>query len=143
MWVNRFYNIITGKVVIMANFGTSSRINIGGESLKALQGLVISPIVNSTQYASPPTPNGSEPSTAMTYVNKYRDFAFQKISPPEYGPDGENSTPRITGIPGNQPDYISDTHFIGIMRAIDGLIVHKYVGNISGTGDTPSPFNPQ
>lgn len=127
----------------MANFGTSSRINIGGESLKALEGLVISPIVNDKRFASPPSPKGTEPSNAMSYVNRFRDFAFQKISPPEYGPDSSDtnspSTPRVTGIPGNQPDYISDTHFIGIMRAIDDLITHKYSGNITGNGDTPQP----
>ena len=123
----------------MANFGTSSRINIGGESLKALQGLKISPVENSTLYATPPSPNNSEPSVAMTaYVNKFRDFAFQKISPPEFGYE-DTCIAKVTGIPANEPDYISDTHFIALMRAIDDMLQHRYKGTIIGGYNNPGP----
>ena len=119
------------------NFGTSSRINIGGESLVALKGLILSPVAKSEHYATPPAPKGSEPSEAMTnYVNQFRDFAFQKICPPEYGLDG--SIARITGLPANEPDFIADHHFIGIMRAIDDMLQHRYKGTIGGSYSGPT-----
>lgn len=86
-----------------------------------------------------PKPNGSLPSEAMMiYQNPYRDFAFQKITPPYYG-NKENCLPRYTGIPANNPDFIADYHFIGIMRLIDKFTNHHYTGFIGGK---ISPVNP-
>lgn len=122
----------------MANFGTSSRIKIGGENMKPQNGLTLSPIENSDLVAVPPAPIGDQPSEAMyAYQNHDRDFIFQKICPPMYGPNG--SVPRYTGIPANEPDLIADFHFIGLMRAIDDMLRHRYKGYIDGTWDTPEP----
>lgn len=127
---------------IMANNGTSGGIHIGGESFVVGGGnTVLSPTI-SVGTGNAPTPNGDRPSEAMNkYVNKFRDFAFQKICPPDYGPDDKStnndssgvSIARITGIPANEPDYISDHHFIGIMRAIDDMLTHSYKGQIIGS----------
>ena len=120
----------------MSNFGTSSRIRIGGESNTAQHGLEISPIENSDLVATPPEPIGDQPSQAMyAYRNHDRDFIFQKISPPLYGHEG--CVARYTGIPANEPDFIADFHFIGLMRAIDDMVQHRYAGYISGSYNTP------
>ena len=65
----------------------------------------------------------------------YSIVIFQKITPPMYGQDGSIS--RTTGIPANEPDFIADVHFIGIMRAIDDMTRHRYTGYIGGSYDTP------
>ena len=119
-----------------SNFGTSSRIRIGGESFSPQVAMKLSPLDGSDLVAVPPEPNGDQPSEAMyAYRNRDRDFIFQKISPPMYGQDGSIS--RTTGIPANEPDFIADVHFIGLMRAIDDMTRHRYSGYIGGTFNTP------
>jgi hypothetical protein len=91
----------------------------------------ISAIRDASLVAQPPIGNNdSTPSEAMSYVNKYRDFAFQKISQIDYGYD--DNIARYTGVPANQPDFIADFHFIALMRIIDDLLQHKYKGTIVG-----------
>lgn len=120
------------------NFGSSSRIKIGGETLTPQQGLSLSPIDDADLVAVPPEPNGDQPSQAMyNYRNRDKDFMFQKITPPMYGQD--DSIARLTGIPANEPDFIADFHFIGLMRAIDDMTRHRYSGYIGGSYDTPGP----
>lgn len=121
----------------MANNGTSPRIGIGGETLSAQKSASISPVNNEDIVAKPPEPvNDTEPSYAMyAYRNNDRDFIFQKISPPLYGDDGTPA--RYTGIPANEPDFIADFHYIGIMRSIDDMLRHRYSGYISGNYNTP------
>lgn len=121
--------------------GTSPGIPIDGAEMKKRDKVNLSPIDESGITASPPKPmgDGTMPSYAMyRYQNQYRDFAFQKITPPDYGFD-DNCVARITGIPINEPDFIADYHFIGIMRAIDDMLKHSYVGYIGGTWDAPKP----
>ncbi len=120
----------------MPNFGTSPRIHIGGEPFSPQKALTLSPIENSDLEATPPQPNGDQPSEAMyAYQNHDRDFIFQKITPPMYGAD--DSIARYTGVPANEPDFIADFHFIGLMRAIDDMTRHRYKGYIGGSYDTP------
>lgn len=121
----------------MANFGTSSRIRIGGQNMQSRQGMIMSPIKNAEFQSSPPIPNNDNtPSQAMyAYQNHDRDFIFQKICPSMYGTD--NSIARITGIPANEPDFIADFHFIGLMRAIDDMCRHRYSGYLIGKVDSP------
>lgn len=122
----------------MPNWGTSSRIRIGGEKLSFQKGMTLSPINGEGIEVLPPRPNGDTPSEAMyAYRNSDRDFTFQKITPPMYGQEG--SIARITGIPANEPDYIADFHYIGIMRAIDDMLRHRYKGTLTGNYDTPTP----
>ena len=123
----------------MANFGTSSRIRIGGQNMQSRQGMVVSPVLNDGYNSKAPTCNADyTPSPAMyAYRNHDRDFIFQKICPPMYGPSG--SIARITGIPANEPDFIADFHFIGLMRAIDDMCRHRYSGYIGGSTDSPTP----
>lgn len=120
----------------MPNFGTSPRIGIGGQSFSPRTAVTLSPVDGSDLVALPPNPNGDQPSEAMyAYQNSDRDFIFQKITPPMYGQD--KCIARYTGIPANQPDFIADFHFIGLMRAIDDMARHRYKGYIGGTYDTP------
>lgn len=123
----------------MANFGTSSRIRIGGQNFQARQGMIISPILNDSFQSVPPSPNDGTPSPAMyAYQNHDKDFIFQKICPPLYKiNDGDIS--EITGLPINEPDFIADFHFIGLMRAIDDMCRHRYSGYIGGSTDGPTP----
>lgn len=123
----------------MPNWGTSSRIRIGGESFSPQQGMTISPISGEGIEVLPPKPKGDgTPSEAMyAYRNGDRDFIFQKITPPMYGPN--NSIARVTGIPANEPDFIADYHYVGVMRAIDDMLRHRYKGTLIGNYDTPTP----
>jgi hypothetical protein len=66
----------------------------------------------------------------MSYVNKFRDFAFQKITEPDYG--NKNCIARTTGVVANRPDFIADYHFISLMRIVDDLLQHNYKGTIEG-----------
>ena len=100
-------------------------------------GMKLSPVANDGLVASPPLPkNDGTPSDAMYYYRNHdRDFIFQKITPPMYGPD--DSIARCTGIPANEPDFIADFHFIGLMRAIDNMALDRYNGYIGGSYNTP------
>ena len=118
--------------------GTSPPINIGGEEFKPRKGVKLSEINDADLVANPPTPNGTEPSEMMSkFQNPYREFAFDKISMPNYG-NSNTALARYTGIPANKPDYISDHHFIGIMRCIDSMLRQGYSGRITGDYDTPN-----
>ena len=120
----------------MPNFGVSPRIGIGGQSFSPQYGINLSPIENSDLAADAPRPNLDMPSEAMyAYQNHDKDFNFQKITPPMYGPN--DCIARHTGIPANEPDFIADFHFIGIMRAVDDMLRHRYSGYIGGSYDTP------
>ncbi len=120
--------------------GTSPKIPITGEDFRTLKGMVTSPVANDGLEADPPLPNGTMPSEAMyKYQNQYRDFAFQKIAYPDYGYSGNIAN--VTGRPANQPDFIADFHFIGMMRSIDDMIHQStiYKGVITGKWNTPKP----
>lgn len=122
------------------NSGTSVGITIAGQQLKQLLqkgGLLKISKVDYRGCAKPPEPNkDTTPSEAMSYVNKFRDFAFQKITQPDYGnPDNgftQHDLSVITGFPANEPDFIADFHFISLMRIVDDLMQHKYKGTIQG-----------
>lgn len=113
------------------NYATSRIVNISGQEFTVLKGFFLSPIVNSGNLASPPTPRDSSDVLGITaYVNKHQHFTFSKICPPLYG--DQKSVARFTGIIANEPDYVADFHFIGLMRTIDDMLLHKYSGYISG-----------
>lgn len=119
--------------------GTSPRIIITGEDFTIMKRMELSPVSGDGVMAEPPLPvNNDMPSQAMyDYQNKYRDFSFEKICAPDYGPD--ESLPRLTGMPANKPDYVADFHFIALMRIIDHILQHRYVGYIGGSYNTPRP----
>lgn len=122
----------------MANHGTSNKIKITGESFTVLRGFKLSAVDGRDIEALPPKPNGTLPSEAMyIFQNPYPDFAFSKVSPPDFGVS-VNCAARITGLPANNPDYIADFHYIGLMRCIDKMLEHNYVGVIKGNYTTPS-----
>lgn len=121
--------------------GTSPIIGVDNPDFKARKGMKLSPAISNGQHAMSPSPtgDGTTPSVAMyRYQNKYRDFAFQKITPPDYGYSSK-SVARVTGVPANEPDFIADYHFIALMRCIDDMLQHGYVGYISGSWNTPKP----
>lgn len=114
------------------NNGTSPPINISGQSFTILNGKFSSVTQESGTDDMYPVLKGTLLSEAMMiYQNPYRDFAFQKITPPYYG--NNECLPRYTGIPANDPDFIADNHFIGIMRLVDRFTNHHYEGFIGGT----------
>ena len=119
--------------------GTSPSLPIGGEDFTQLKDLRLSPVDGEGVSVLPPEPVGTMPSEAMTrFQNQFRDFAFQKISPPVYGVPG--SLPEKTGLPGNEPDFIADFHFISLMRIIDQMLYYgkdpkSYIG---GDFNTPN-----
>ena len=122
----------------MASSGTSARIPIGGEEFVTVKRMKLSPIEGDGATGVSPVPVNEMPSQAMyMFQNKYKDFALQKICPPDYGPEG--SLPRLTGVPANKPDYIADYHFISLMRIIDDILTHKHEGYIDGGYNTPGP----
>ena len=117
--------------------GVSPIVDLDGAEFKLQKGYTISKIKDESIKANPPKPNSTEPSKAMeNFQNPFSDFAFDKITTPDYGNDG--SLARITGIPANKPDYISDHHVIGLMRCIDYMLSKGYSGTITGTYDTPN-----
>ena len=119
--------------------GTSPRIRITGEDFTTVMKMELSPVTGDGVIVDPPVPTeDGMPSQAMyDYQNKYKDFSFEKICVPDYGPD--DSLPRLTGMPANDPDYIADFHFIALMRIIDHILQHRYVGYIGGDYSTPKP----
>lgn len=119
----------------MPNYGTSPRIKIGGENLSTQKGMKLSPVDGEDIVAMPPVPNSDgTPSESMSiYINPCKDFSFQHISFPDY----TQGVAKLTGVPANQPDFISDFHFIGLMRSIDHMLLHHYSGTITGDYNTP------
>lgn len=117
--------------------GTSPSIIIDGAEFKPQKGYGLSAIKDAELVAQSPVPNGTEPSEAMLkFQNPYPEFAFDKISQPDYG-YSDKALSRITGIPANKPDYIADYQFIALMRCIDFMLKQGYNGNINGNYDTP------
>jgi hypothetical protein len=115
--------------------GTTPSIKIPGTQFQRKPTVTLSPIVY-LQEANTPIPNNTTLSEAMNkYQNQYSEFAFNKISPPLYG--NNDSIARHTGLPANQPDFIADYHFIGLMRSIDDMLSPSYTGYIGGRINTP------
>ncbi len=118
--------------------GTSPIIPINRAEFKLQNGYKLSAIKDAELVAQSPKPKGDEPSPAMLkFQNQFPEFAFDKISPPDYGLD--KSVARITGLPANKPDYIADYHVIGLMRCIDFMLSQGYNGQIDGNWETPIP----
>lgn len=114
--------------------GTSFKITLSGESFNITQGYSLSAIKDSEIVAQPPKPNGDEPSHAMLkFQNPFPEFAFDKISQPDYG----RGLSSITGLPANKPDYTADYHVIALMRCIDFMLSQGYEGRIDGNYDNP------
>ena len=125
----------------MANWSVSPSIRPARADMKERRkGMVLSPVYGEGLEVTPPSPTKSTPGKEMTlYHNQYRDFAFQKISPPDYGDSG--SLARITGGPANEPDMVADFHFIALTRAVDQMLYPVYEGYIKGEYDTPEPVS--
>lgn len=120
------------------SFGTSTNIGITGEEYGSnIRNWFASPAINDGASGHPPLPNkdGSASIAMLEFINNDPEFAFSKICPPLYGP--VQSMPRMTGLPGNDPDYIADFHFIGVMRSIDHILQPRYRGTIDGRYITP------
>lgn len=79
-----------------------------------------------------------------TGINAFPEFAFDKISYPQYGTgeqiNGTGKTPiaRYTGVP-YSAEFIKDYHFISIMRLADKLTTPTYSGKILEQFESPSP----
>lgn len=89
-----------------------------------------------TVEVSPPIISAGNYSEALSKTNIFPAFIFEKLSIPEYGAS-EDAIARFTGVPVNRPDFISDYHFIGLMRMVDKLTNPSYKGKIVAIYDTP------
>jgi len=89
---------------------------------------------------SPPTINiGNTGSVAMTkFVTPWPEISFEKIAYPRW--DGVT---QYQGDISNRPSFVSDYHFISLMRNIDIYLSPNYQGYIKGwVGGTPSATTP-
>ena len=119
------------------NKGTSPQIEINGTPVTLNRGsqLIVTHSVGNGLNAPVPKADGTL-SDAFNMSDASALFTFAKICPPDYGTD--NSIARYTGVPINNPDFVADFHFIGLMRATDKLLMPKNRAVITGGFDTPS-----
>jgi hypothetical protein len=112
--------------------GTSNVIKIGGEGFRLLKTFTVSKIDKTGLkfVGAPELKDASDAIGELLYrTNRYPHFVFPKICPPQFP---ENTLAAETRIPGNEPDFISDFHFIGLMRSIDHLLKYNHTCKITG-----------
>ena len=112
------------------NSGYSYKFTISGEELNGTSGIsvgnrIIPNILNPPRVS----PIGS-PSFKMDCGSEV-PLLFQKIVEPRFDGIGMK-----TGIPVNKPDFISESHFLGIMHATDKIHSPKFVAMIKASADT-------
>jgi hypothetical protein len=119
------------------NKGTTPQIQINGTTVTLNRGsqLIVTHAVGNGLNA-PSIKKDGTPSEMFNMSDASSLFTFAKICPPDYGTD--DSVARYTGVPINNPDFIADFHFIGLMRATDKLLIPKNKAVITGNFDTPS-----
>ena len=121
----------------ISNTGTSGAFSVTNEDMSPGKYHNISKFEITT--VKPPQINdGNSASLAMTkWVQPWPDWNFEKISIPLY--DG---ICQFLGVPSNNPDFIKDYHFIGIMRNIDLYLAPTYQGYIYSTATGVASTHP-
>lgn len=110
-----------------SNYGVSYAVTITAENLAVVSAYGHNYIVNSGTLNPPVLKlNRSYSERICQYPNNYPSWAFGKVSEPKY--DG---VAEYTGQPSNNPDKISEHHFIGIMRTIELITDSTYTGLVS------------
>lgn len=123
------------------SIGTSRRFIIGAEAVREIKKQAILPADAGTDASPPNLPTTGEPSLAFTkWVNPWPEFAFNRISFPKY--DNATSVSWYLARPRNEPSFVMDYHYIGMMRLIDVYLAPAYSGTITQTGTGPGPNPP-
>lgn len=121
----------------MANYSVSARLYFDGVRFKPVSGMKLSALEGQGIQALPPIidKNTGTPAIGIQQT-PYSEFAFNHITPPDYGND--DCIARVTGVPINKPDFVADYHFISLARSIDYLLMNNnYQGKITGNYNTP------
>ncbi len=116
-----------------SNMGYSYKITITAEEL-SMPSSLSGASKKAFTYLQPPSLDAARTPTklATTTVSSVHYFAFNKIVEPRYDGIG-----KYTGEPVNFPDFISEHHFIGLMRASEIGLNPNYEAIIVGsTGST-------
>ena len=71
---------------------------------------------------------GTKTMLADYTISSLHHFAFNKIVEPRFDGIGQ-----YTGQPVNFPDFVSEHHLIGVMRATESILAPKYKAMIKGT----------
>lgn len=114
------------------NSGYSYKITITAEELARPNNLsggsTLAPVV-----LQPPLIDAKRTPTGLTdyTVSRLHHFAFNKIVEPRF--DGMGM---YTGQPTNFPDFVSEHHIIGIMRATEICLYPRYSAMIYGNSNT-------
>jgi hypothetical protein len=111
------------------NSGYSYKITITAEELSAPTALNGGSKVAPT-LLQPPRIDAKGTSTSLVKytITDLHHFAFNKIVEPRFDGIG-----LYTGQPVNFPDFISEHHFIGIMRATERILAPRYDAIINST----------
>ena len=112
-----------------------------GENLSSYPGISLKVLGKDATLAAPQLKDGQ----VHYQTNPFPEFAFDKISDPEYGATGflsngkeANPIARYTGIP-YSTDFIKDYHLISLFRLADKTTVPGYSGRIKLQFQTPKP----
>lgn len=123
--------------------GTSDPISVPGESFSARKNPQFSQVQGvkldsngKTIEVKPPKISNDNVSGALSNINAFPAFVFEKIATPEYGVR-DDAIARFTGVPVNRPDFLNDYHFIGLMRMVDKIISPSYSGKVVAIYSTP------
>jgi hypothetical protein len=123
---------VTGRAV-----GISPFIVVSSEELTSLKSHDITDV--DIDGVKPPTlADGAAYSPAINmFIQPHSTFNFNKITEPKY--DGiADKIGRVSNV----PDFISDYHFIGIMRNVDEIISPEYRAHITVNAHSPSTIGP-
>jgi hypothetical protein len=117
--------------------GTSPFIVISAEDLN-LTAVHNVPNIRIDGINPPDIANGNSVSpAAQTYVQLWSDWNYSKVTEPKF--DGIADK---LGVFSNQPDFIKDYHFIGLMRNVDAYLRPMFFSNIMVAAHMPSPIPP-
>lgn len=115
--------------------GVSVPINVPSTNLNKQRGMQLFAPEKVGELSTPVPKADGTLSMGMSWTDASMQFTFAKICPPDYGTD--DSIARYTGIPINNPDFVADFHFIGLMRATDKILKPEVIQHISGSYNSP------
>jgi len=114
--------------------GTSPTTTITAEDMNPLHPHIISD-VDATGIVRPPELGvGGSPSEAMSYIQPWPSWNYTKMTEPKF--DGVT---QYLGQMSNRPDFISDYHFIGLMRNAELILGPKFDAYIDSYSNMPRP----
>lgn len=117
------------------NIGTSPNFSVTGEDFSETQSLPLTDF--SLEEVKPPSISDNTNVTAITkWINPCPEISFAKIAYPKY--DG---ICQYNCVISNNPDFVQDWHFIGIMRCVDYYIAPEYIANIRVRVTSPTFVN--